>query len=91
MVCLAVACPVVAVRTYDAVPCTCAAARVLSRGVTMCVGLCDKDASLREMDVVLAAMLVVCVRTVPSSRVRKIYLPCVYRAGPFFGAANNLR
>ena len=46
--------------------------------------------AVREMDVVLAAMLVVCVRTVPSSRVRKIYLPCVYRAGPFFGAANNL-
>ena len=53
MVCLAVACPVVAVRTYDAVPCTCAAARMLSRGVTMLVGLCYKDASLRGMDVVL--------------------------------------
>ena len=32
----------------------------------------------------LAAMLVVCVRAVPSSRVRKIYLPCVYRDGPLF-------
>ena len=31
----------------------------------MCVGLCDKDASLRDMDVVLAAMLVpVCVHAV---------------------------
>ena len=50
VVCPAVACPALAVRTYDAAPCTCAAARVLSRVVTMRVGLCDKDASLREMD-----------------------------------------
>ena len=60
---------------------------VSSRCVSVCVA---KMQSLREMDVVLAAMLVVCVRTLPSSRVRKIYLPCVYRVGPFFGAANNL-
>ena len=60
VVCPAVACPALAVRTYDAAPCTCAAARVLSRVVTMRVGLCDKDASLREMDVVLVD-LVTCV------------------------------
>ena len=60
VVCPAAACPALAVRTYDAAPCICAAARVLSRVVTMRVGLCDKDASLREMDVVLVD-LVTCV------------------------------
>ena len=48
---------------------------VSSRCVSVCVTKMHRYA-VREMDVVLAAMLVVCVRTVPSSRVRKIYYTC---------------